>query len=67
MDTNPHSDLSRISLESLGEWQRIKDTYTQVATSQLESRLKGLSAKEKEAVQLHLKQVGEQRGLSTTY
>jgi hypothetical protein len=51
-------DVSRISIDTLSDWQRIKTKFSEAALAQLEARiaLSGL-AKEHDAILFHLNKV----------
>lgn len=58
MDTQRDADLTRISVDSLQDWLRIKDSYTQAALASLDDELRGSRlAAERDVLIMHLQQV----------
>ncbi|OSX64701.1 hypothetical protein POSPLADRAFT_1120932, partial [Postia placenta MAD-698-R-SB12] len=57
MDTQRDADLTRISVDSLQDWLRIKDSYTQAALASLDDELRGSRlAAERDVLIMHLQQ-----------
>jgi hypothetical protein len=52
-------DVTRVSVDTIADWQRIKNNYTEAAMASLDARITmgGLSQGEKDAILFHMKKV----------